>query len=32
MIGPSGAVHVMMAIRPVDLRKGMDGFLLRPVH
>ena len=25
MIGPSGAVCVMMATRPVDFRKGMDG-------
>ena len=25
MIGPSGAVRVMMATRPVDFRKGMDG-------
>ncbi|WP_419829247.1 IS66 family insertion sequence element accessory protein TnpB [Methylobacterium sp.] len=25
MIGPSGAVRVMMATRPVDSRKGMDG-------
>ena len=25
MIGPSGAVRVMMATRPVDLRKGIDG-------
>ncbi|GJE60024.1 IS66 family insertion sequence element accessory protein TnpB [Methylobacterium trifolii] len=24
MIGPSGAVRVMMATRPVDFRKGMD--------
>ncbi len=25
MIGPSGAVCVMLATRPVDFRKGMDG-------
>ena len=25
MIGPSGAVRVMLASRPVDFRKGMDG-------
>jgi transposase len=25
MIGPSGAIRVMMATRPVDFRKGMDG-------
>lgn len=25
MIGPSCAVRVMMATRPVDFRKGMDG-------
>jgi transposase len=25
MIEPSGTVHVMMATRPVDFRKGMDG-------
>ncbi len=25
MIGPSGTVRVMMATRPVDFRKGMDG-------
>jgi transposase len=25
MIGPSGAVRVMMATRPVDFRKGIDG-------
>lgn len=25
MIGPTGAVRVMMATRPVDFRKGMDG-------
>ncbi|URD36032.1 IS66 family insertion sequence element accessory protein TnpB [Methylobacterium tardum] len=25
MIGPSGAVRVMLATRPVDFRKGMDG-------
>ena len=25
MIGPSGAVRVMMATRPVDFRKGVDG-------
>ena len=24
-IGPSGAVRVMLATRPVDFRKGMDG-------
>jgi transposase len=25
MIGPTGAVRVMMATRPVDFRKGADG-------
>lgn len=25
MIGPSGMVRVMMATRPVDFRKGLDG-------
>ncbi|MGU3469347.1 IS66 family insertion sequence element accessory protein TnpB [Methylobacterium sp. C33D] len=25
MIGPSGPVRVMLATRPVDFRKGMDG-------
>ncbi len=25
MIGPTGAVQVMMATRPVDFRKGVDG-------
>ena len=25
MIGPAGAVRVMMATRPVDFRKGVDG-------
>ena len=25
MIGPAGAVRVMLATRPVDFRKGMDG-------
>ena len=25
MIRPSGAVRVMLATRPVDFRKGMDG-------
>lgn len=25
MIGPSGAVRVMVATRPVDFRKGVDG-------
>jgi transposase len=25
VIGPSGAVRVMLATRPVDFRKGMDG-------
>ena len=25
MIGPSGAVRVMLATRPVDFRKGADG-------
>ncbi|MCP1845721.1 hypothetical protein ACVIHI_008811 [Bradyrhizobium sp. USDA 4524] len=25
MIGPSGAVRVMVATKPVDFRKGMDG-------
>lgn len=25
MIGPSGAARVMLATRPVDFRKGMDG-------
>ena len=25
MIGPAGAVRVMLAIRPVDFRKGMEG-------
>ncbi|MCJ2133986.1 IS66 family insertion sequence element accessory protein TnpB [Methylobacterium sp. J-026] len=25
MIGPSGAVHVMMATRPADFRMGLDG-------
>ena len=28
MIGPSGAVRVMLATRPVDFRKGMDGLAL----
>lgn len=26
MIGPTGAVRVMAAIRPVDFRKGAEGF------
>lgn len=25
MLGPTGAVRVMMATRPVDFRKGVDG-------
>ncbi|MCK1312581.1 IS66 family insertion sequence element accessory protein TnpB, partial [Bradyrhizobium sp. 23] len=25
MIGPSGAVRVMLATKPVDFRKGMEG-------
>ncbi|WP_407530461.1 IS66 family insertion sequence element accessory protein TnpB [Methylobacterium oryzisoli] len=25
MIGPSGVVRVMLATRPVDFRKGVDG-------
>ena len=25
MIGPTGAVRVMMATQPVDFRKGVDG-------
>ena len=25
MIGPTGAVRVMVATKPVDFRKGMDG-------
>ena len=25
MIGPSGMMRVMLATRPVDFRKGMDG-------
>lgn len=25
LIGPTGTVRVMMATKPVDLRKGMDG-------
>ncbi len=25
MIGPTGAIRVMMATRPVDFRKGVDG-------
>ncbi len=25
MIGPTGAVRVLMATRPVDFRKGVDG-------
>uniref|UniRef100_UPI000B23035E IS66 family insertion sequence element accessory protein TnpB n=1 Tax=Bradyrhizobium viridifuturi TaxID=1654716 RepID=UPI000B23035E len=25
MIGPSGAVRVMVATKPVDFRKGMEG-------
>lgn len=25
MIGPSGTVRVMLAIKPVDFRKGADG-------
>lgn len=28
MIGPSGAVRVMLATRPIDFRKGMDGLVL----
>jgi transposase len=28
VIGPSGAVRVMLATRPVDFRKGMDGLAL----
>ena len=28
MIGPSGAVRVMLATRPVDFRKGMDGLAM----
>ena len=31
MIGPTGAVRVMLATRPVDFRKGMDG-LAMPVR
>ena len=25
MIGPTGAIRVTMATRPVDFRKGVDG-------
>lgn len=25
MIGPSGAVRVMVATKPIDFRKGMEG-------
>ena len=28
MIGPTGAVRVMLATRPVDFRKGIDGLAL----
>jgi transposase len=28
VIGPSGAVRVMLATRPVDFRKGMDGLAM----
>ncbi len=28
MIGPTGAVRVVLATRPVDFRKGMDGLAL----
>lgn len=28
MIGPSGTVRVMMATKPVDFRKGMEGLAL----
>ena len=28
MIGPSGTVRVMLATRPVDFRKGMDGLAM----
>ncbi len=28
MIGPVGAVRVMLATRPVDFRKGMDGLAM----
>lgn len=28
MIGPTGAVRVMMATRPVDFRKGIDGLAM----
>lgn len=28
MIGPSGAVRVLLATRPVDFRRGMDGLAL----
>ncbi|SPP98145.1 transposase [Bradyrhizobium vignae] len=26
MIGPSGTVRLMVATKPVDFRKGMEGF------
>jgi transposase len=29
MIVPSGAVRVLVATRPVDFRKGMDGLAAR---
>ena len=28
MIGPSGAVRILLATRPVDFRRGMDGLAL----
>ncbi|MGY3695454.1 transposase [Bradyrhizobium sp. USDA 3240] len=28
MIGPSGAVRVMVATKPVDFRKGMEGLAI----
>lgn len=28
MIGPSGAVRVLLATRPVDFRKGMNGLAI----
>ncbi len=28
MIGPTGAVRVMLATRPIDFRKGMDGIAM----
>lgn len=28
MIGPSGTVRVMVATKPVDFRKGMEGLAM----